>query len=213
MLGQEVAPGPSSTLMVGVTGNSGCGQSTVAGMAAGFARGVCSLDETGHRLLRKPWVLRELESQLGRRGLSEMSRMELRRVLGEIVFSDPSSLRKLNSVVHPRMAGWARLAAARLSGRGGIWILEGALIYELGLDGIMDTMIVVRDSFERCAERLGRRDGIPGETIAARWEGQLPMEDKAGRADHLVDNSRDMDYLRRQVISIFAEMEKSLTLD
>lgn len=196
---------------MGITGNSGCGQTTAAGFAKEFCRGVCSLDRIGHRLLKKDYVVREVALGFGRDDFTRMSSSELRSELGKLVFGNNDDLVTLNSIIHHRMVGWARNSAEVLRPRPGIWLLEGALIYELGLDALLDTVVVVRDTAERCFERTAERDGVTGRTVMRRWNGQLDLEDKVSMADYVLKNSGGLDYLKRQVITIFGSIEKDMS--
>lgn len=197
-------------ILVAVTGNSGCGQTTAASFIEGLVNGICSLDRIGHRMLEKDYVLRELEDALGMDDSGRMDGQRLRRRLSALVFSDPGKMEKLNSLVHPRMRGWVELSSSVLLRRSGIWVLEGALIFELGLDELFQHTVVIRDTLERCARRLESRDGISREMTENRWKNQMPIEEKASRGDYVVDNSGDTDYLRGQILSIFAEIRNSL---
>lgn len=193
--------------MVGITGNSGCGQSTAAGFIAEYCTGICSLDRIGHRLLSKPYVLRDLAADFSRADLLTMNADRIRSELGRIVFHDPGKMDLLNSILHPRMVKWASMTAAILTGRKGIWVLEGALIYEIGIDRYLDYMIAVEDTIERSAEHLAIRDGISAEYAFRRWNYQLPVHTKSSRADYVVDNSKDLDYMKQQILTIFEEIE------
>jgi len=197
---------------VGITGNSGCGQTSAAGIIAGRCRGICSLDRIGHRLLSKPYVLRELAAGFSRDDFAALTVEELRSELGNTVFNDDKKMTVLNSVLHPRMIGWASSTAARLSGIAGIRILEGALLIELGIDRFLDCMIVIEDTFERCAERLYIRDNVTTEQARRRWRQQYPLREKVLKADYVVDNSKDLVYMKQQILTIFEELEsRSLT--
>lgn len=196
--------------LVGITGNSGCGQSTAASFAGPLCSGICSLDILGHRMLEKRYVLHELSVIFKDLDLQGRSQRELRSMIGERVFGDPSLLKRLNSVLHPRMKRWVEAAASRLSRTRGIWVLEGALIYELELERHLDTVIVVSDTLERSAGRLAERDGAPAAEMKRRWDYQLPIEEKAGRADHVVHNSENVEYLQRQILDIFGEILKNI---
>ncbi len=197
----------NAACLIGITGNSGCGQSTAAGFLAGYSSGICSLDATGHRMLTKPYVLKELAAGLLRNDILTMSENRIRRELGRVVFDDPQKLAILNSILHPRMIRWACVSSAVLRSSSGIWILEGALIYELGIDRYLDRIIVIEDTPWRSAERLALRDDISPEYALKRWRRQLPMDEKIKRADHVVHNSKSKDYLRQQILNIFEELE------
>ncbi len=204
MLGQEVSLG---SLLIGITGNSGCGQTTAAEFLADHAT-VCFLDELGHRLLGKEYVRKELASAFGNPEIVSMSGEEVRKYLSNLVFDNPKLMERLNVVVHPRMARWVRNAAAALRKREGIWILEGALLFELALGDVFDETVLIRDSLERCAERLVLRDGINEEDAKKRWNFQLALEEKASMAGTVVDNNGDLEYLKRKIVGIFQEISK-----
>ncbi len=201
-----------SGYLVGITGNSGCGQSTAAGFIADRCEGVCSLDRIGHRLLSKQYVLRDLAAGFSKNSLLTMNENEIRTELRDIVFDEPEMMVILNSVLHPRMVRWASTTAAILESSRGIRILEGALIYELGIDRYLDHIIVIEDTVERSAERLAERDDISAEYALKRWNRQLPINDKSSRADYVVHNSKDLDYLKQQILNIFEELEGRLLI-
>lgn len=193
--------------LVGITGNSGCGQSTAAGFIAEHCSGVCSLDRIGHRILARAYVLRELADDFSRKDFLTMNEAEVRMELGSVVFDDIEKMNVLNSVLHPRMIRWASMTAAVLTGREGTWVLEGALIYELGIDRYLDYLVTVEDTIERSAEHLVIRDNISAEYAFKRWKHQLPIEVKSSRADYIVHNSKDLDYMKQQILTIFEEIE------
>jgi len=196
------------TILVGITGNSGCGQTTAAGFASAYCSGVCSLDETGHRLLERQYVLSDLVMRYCMPELSELRGDDLRSVLRDIVFDDPHEMEKLNSVVHPRMKRWAISSAARLrnGADNGIWVLEGALIYELGLDALLDLVIVVSDTPERCARRISVRDGISTGEALKRWSFQMSLAEKEAACDIVITNQGSEDDMGRAIRSIFVRM-------
>jgi dephospho-CoA kinase len=209
---QDDTMNPIKSTLIGITGNSGCGQTTAVSFIADRCSGICSLDRIGHRLLTRQYVQRELVSAFSREDLVCLSEDEIRAELGAIVFDDPEKLAVLNSILHPRMKKWVSAAASMLRNSEGIFVLEGALIYELGLDSIVDITIVIEDTAERAAERLVERDGISVEYAQKRWKYQLPIETKSSKADYVVHNSQDPDYMMRQILTIFDELERRILI-
>jgi dephospho-CoA kinase len=204
--------GEDISLLIGITGNSGCGQTTAASFLEEYVDGICSLDRVGHRLLAKRYVKRELAAVFRNAELETMDPAVLRQFLSSIVFGDDrgtrsrSSLSHLNEVLHPRMVRWARRSAEYLSTSSGIWILEGALIFELGIHRYLDFTILIRDSEARCASRLTERDGVDADTVATRWRNQMDLDRKALLAYRVIENSRGLNYLRKSILSIFDEI-------
>jgi dephospho-CoA kinase len=175
-------------MLAGVTGCAGSGQSTVAGLLYSLGASVCSLDEVGHRLLdRKPVALR-LSEVLGLPSIRDMGSPGIRSVLRDRAFAEPEFMGKLCSVLHPRMARWAALSARALRGRPGLYVLEGALLFELGISSLLDTTIVVAAERETCARRLAERDGLGADDAESRIAMQMPLTEKAAKADWIVWN-------------------------
>ncbi len=194
------------TLLVGITGNSGSGQTTAAGAVADMCSGVCSLDEVGHRMLRRSYVATDLAMKLCAPELRRLRGDGLRRWLAGRAFEDPRVMQALRSTVHPRMVRWARASAALLRERcGGVYVLEGALLFELGLDRIMDSVLVVSDTKERCLGRAAARSGTDPSRAARVWEHQMDIAEKARLADAVIENSGERAHLERVSRDIFAK--------
>lgn len=198
--------------LVGITGNSGCGQSTAAGFIAEKCAGVCSLDRIGHRLLTKRYVLGELMEGFSGSNLLTMNEKEIRSELRSIVFDDPQKMAALNLILHPRMIRWVSTSAAFMKNSRGIRVLEGALIYEMEIDRYLDCVIVIQDTADRCAERLASRDDISVEYALKRWNQQLPITSKVSRAGYVVRNSQDLEYMKQQILNIFEDIESRLLI-
>lgn len=189
-------------MLVGLTGNSGTGASTVADFWRGAGCGVCHLDHAGHRLMEKARVRRSL----GVSGLESMTGSEARRLVGSRAFTDAPLMERLRTTMHPVMARWARIAAGARRGSPGVWALEGALIYEMGLGGIFDIVVAVVDTPERAFLRIFQRDGVP--LGPARWKHQLPIDEKAARADYVLRNSEGIDHLKNISLSLYDMISK-----
>jgi dephospho-CoA kinase len=189
-------------MLVGLTGNSGTGASTVAGFWREAGATVCSLDHTGHRLLEKDRTKAAL-------GIDpSLSGMAARELLRERAFTDPALLARINGSMHPVMTRWARFCAARLRHLPGIMVLEGALIFEMGMAGVFDVTVAVLDTPERAFLRIFDRDGVTMATMRGRWHNQLPPAEKAQRADLVISNSGSIEELKEFSISVYTELVK-----
>ena len=195
-------------MLLGVTGNSGCGQTTFAFELARCGAEVCSLDRVGHRLLARPSVARRLEEALGLPGLADDGLDRIRRRVGEVVFGSPHRLKTLNSMVHPMMRRWACIAAGRLRGSPGVYVLEGALILELELASLLDRLVVIEDTMQRCMRRAAERDGTSPDTVRARWRAQWSMDRKSAAADFVVRNSGGEEALRREARALYSRLQR-----
>ncbi len=185
-------------MLVALTGNSGSGASTVAGFWEERGCRVCSLDRTGHRLMEKPRIRAALKVP----GLDRVSGPQARRILRERAFTEPGLLDDINRVMHPVMIRWVAFCAERCRGLPGVWVLEGALVFELGLEKYFDTVVAVVDTPERAVLRIIQRDGVSRRVATARRRRQLPPEIKAGKADLVIRNSGTLEDLERSSCSV-----------
>ncbi len=113
-----------------------------------------------------------------------------REALGQKVFGDPGALARLNRIVHPEVGREVRrlVAGALARDPDAVVVYDVPLLYETGQEGAVDLVVVVYVPPEVQAERLSARDGRTPEQVAARLAAQLPIQEKAGRADVVLDN-------------------------
>src|SRR5215212_6637829 len=101
----------SGLYLIGLTGNIGCGKSTVLAMLRERGAHVIDADRVTHEL-QQPGeeVYKQIVAAFGAGMLSAPGGPIDRRKLGAIVFSDPAALRRLEQIVHPavhtRIAAW-----------------------------------------------------------------------------------------------------------
>jgi len=195
-------------MLLTVTGNSGCGQTTFAAELGRLGARVCSLDRVGHRILSRPAVSAAVAEELGLDGCGDLSPREFRRMVGKRVFADSGSRRRLESILHPRMRRWAHISAGRLHDRRGLWVLEGALVLELGLGELADVIVVVSDTLQRCRLRAAARDGIDPATVEARWAAQWSIRRKESLADVVVANSEGVGRLLARSRALYSELSR-----
>lgn len=190
-------------MLLGLTGCSGTGVSTVAAVWNGMGAQVCSLDAVGHRFLDKPSVKRALENELRIAGLSEMSREDIRERLREKAFVSQEVLAGVNRVMHPRLSRWVADSAEKLRNNNGIFVLDAALIFELGLENYFSYLVTVTDELERVMSRLTTRDGVSAETITGRWNSQISLKEKSMRSHFVIRNADTEEILKKNAENFY----------
>ncbi len=190
---------------VGLTGNIAAGKSTVA--AAWAARGAAIVDADA--LARRAVApgsdgLRRLVEAFGEDVLAPDGSLD-RAALGRRVFADPAARARLEAIVHPEVARM-RPAAEReaLAGVGAaargtraIVVHDIPLLFEAGLEGEFDLVAHVHAPADARLARLVRERGMAQDEAAERIAAQIPSEEKIPHADIVIDNSADLDALRR----------------
>ncbi len=194
----------------GLTGCSGTGASTVAAVWNRMGASVCSLDTVGHRFLNKPSVKRALEKELAIKELSGMSGEGIREQLRERAFAFPEVLEGINRVMHPRLKRWVANSAEGLKNKKGVFVLDAALIFELGLDNYMSYTVTVTDELERVIDRLAARDGISTDTVTGRWNNQISLREKSMRSHFVIRNAGTEEMLKKNAEEFYKEVIKRM---
>ena len=181
-------------MTVAVTGPFASGKSTFVNMLGSLGAETVSADEIVHDLLAtdEETISRVVErfgnDVLGERGVD-------RRALGSKVFGDPEALRDLEEILHPlvRRETKRRVAASAAD----LFVAEIPLLFEGGRGGEFDYTVAVTVPEERRRVWAAQR-GVDEEALRAIEARQLPGEEKARRADVVVQNDGTLDKLREQ---------------
>jgi dephospho-CoA kinase len=179
---------------VAVTGPFASGKSTFVGLLGASGAETVSADEIVHVLLaRDEETIARVVERFGRDVLGE--RGVERRKLGRKVFGDPEALRDLEDILHPLVR---RETDRRIqSSRADLFVTEIPLLFEGGRGGAFDYTVAIVVPEERRRAWAAER-GVDEAALRAIEERQLGGEEKARRADVVVQNDGDLDRLRRQ---------------
>jgi dephospho-CoA kinase len=195
--------------VIGLIGAIGAGKSRVAALLAGSGAFVIDADVVGHALLDQRPVRERVVAQFGARVLErpaapdDPARVD-RRALGTIVFSDPAALRRLESIVHPRMRRTFERAIARTVRRGQARavVLDAAILFEAGWHTLCDRIVLIDAPREQRLERLAAARGWGEQTLARREAAQWPLERKRALADTVIVNDSSIESLEARVHSL-----------
>lgn len=141
-------------LVIGISGQTGAGKSTLANMLSqrGLGENV-EVDAIGHELLNQSAMQHMLASTFGAEIL--VNGVVCRRALGRRAFADNESIQALNSIMHPAMVNEVKhkIELARSAGVATI-IINAALLFSMGLDSLCNRLIYVRANPELRLNRL-----------------------------------------------------------
>ena len=194
-------------IVIGLTGGFGSGKSTVSRILQGLGARVLDADKVGHQLYQPGTpVWKEVVAAFGP-GIVQANGEIDRKKLGEVVFKDPEALKRLNAIMHPRMfeamketlEGWRREGVK-------VAVLEAAILFEANWTPLVDQVWVTRASEEKVAERLGRDKGLSPAQVRSRLASQMSVEEKAKRAQVVIDNSGPLDQVRKQVEGLWQRL-------
>jgi dephospho-CoA kinase len=194
-------------LVIGVTGGSGAGKTTVVSILSQLGMERLDVDRVAHKfLLPGSPVFEKIVATFG-----EEYRQEEgidRKRLGRLVFSSPAHRRKLEALVHPLLKKEvaALVRAARRAGRD--LVLDHPLLFEMEMEGLVDEVWVVTVPRELQVARIMNRDKLTREEAEGRIAAQLPPEEKAARAAVVIENTGSLAELTATVKKLWEERIK-----
>ncbi|MEW5867380.1 MAG: dephospho-CoA kinase [Bacillota bacterium] len=186
-------------MVIGVTGGIASGKSLVSSELARFGGLVIDVDHVARELVEpgQP-ALEAIIKEFGA-GFRQRDGTLDRRSLGKLVFSDPEALDRLNRIMFPRMRQVASERIREATRQHSLVVVDAAVLYEAGMDKLVDRVIVVTASEAKRVARIMARDRLTQEEALARVKAQTGLEEKARRADFVVDNSGSLEETREQV--------------
>jgi dephospho-CoA kinase len=202
--------------VIGLTGGIGSGKSTVSGFLRELGAVIIDADEVGHEALRpgaEAW--REAVVAFGKEILDPQGSID-RQKLGEIVFADPQALAHLNQIVHPRIYDLvkARLEDYRRRGEK-VVVLEMPLLVEVPLamkasqptlsDELDEVWVTVAPE-ATVLKRLKEKSGMSESEALARIRSQMPPQEKAKKADVVIDTDCSLDELEEKVKKLWQRL-------
>ncbi len=183
--------------LIGLTGAVAAGKSEALAAFGRLGAKTLSSDQVVHDLLAFPEVAERLAERWGSEVVAggEVDRARV----GAIVFERPEELAWLEELLHPLVGERVGAWHAELSAEAELAVVEVPLLFETGMqDGFDATVAIVADDRVRSA-RAGERGT---ELLAQRSARQLPQDEKAARATHVVRN----DGTRAQLEQAIAEL-------
>jgi dephospho-CoA kinase len=187
-------------LVIGLTGGIGTGKSEAARHMVCQGAKLIDADVVGHEAYQphaEAW--RRVVEAFGEGILGPDNQID-RRSLGAIVFSDPEQLARLNGIMHPLMAGMVqeRIDTHQADGAEAV-VVEAALLFEAGWDSLVQEVWVTDSPVDVVVERLAQRNGMSEEEARRRISSQMSREERLERADFVIDNSTDVEAMRRAI--------------
>lgn len=198
-------------LLVGLTGGIGSGKSTVAALLAERGAVVIDADDVARDVVAAGSEgLAEVVAEFGDSVLTPDGTLD-RPVLAARVFSDGAARRRLEAIVHPRVASViaariARLAADPALPLDTIVVVDHPLIVETGQQGRFDVVVVVESDPEHRVARVVRARGLAPEEVRARIAVQASDAERREHATEVLTNDGDLAALQEAVAELHVRL-------
>lgn len=201
--------------LIGLTGNIGCGKSTVVAMLAARGAHIIDADAVTRQVMSvgQPTYQRIVEV-FGSSILQSTEGPIDRPALGRVVFSDPGKLRELEAIVHPATRAvileWLRErdSSAASQARREFAVVDAIRLIEAGYPAFCDGVWVVTCDPEVQLRRLVEQRGMSKSDAQQRINAQPPQSAKVAVADVVIDNSGTLEQTERQVEAAWRRVQQ-----
>ena len=186
-------------IKVGVTGGIGSGKSLVCSFFKLIGIPVYEADYQAKQLMNSSSVIKsQLMKTFGDDIYLPNSTVDRKKLAG-IVFNSPSSLKKVNEIIHPEVRKhfyeWVDKQDSEYI------VYEAAILFESGFYTMMDFLILVTSPVETRIQRVMARDGVSREDVLARINKQWDDADKIKRSNLVLTND-DTELIIPQLIEL-----------
>ena len=189
------------TFIIGITGGSGCGKTTLLQCIAQKGGLILDCDAIYHRLLREdPALLAAIENRFP--GVVEDGQLQ-RKKLGSIVFSDEKALADLNKITHTAVKA---AVLTQLSAGPKLAAIDAIALFEGDLAALCDVTVAVTAPLEDRVRRLMARDGISEDYARSRIAAQRSNEDFSSLCDVTLGNSGEICEFRAKCLAFLEKL-------
>lgn len=192
-----------TNVIIGLTGSSGSGKSTVAKMFCRAGYRIVDCDKISHDIDAVPEYINAVRAHFGNGAFDANGKID-RRALGKIVFADKEKLSLLTAISHPIIK---KKVMEQLS-TGGKIVIDAPLLFESGLDSVCDLTVGVISGKEMRAKRVAERDGLDVSDAAIRTSSQKNDDFYREKCVYIIENEGSISDLEKNVSKMLAELEK-----
>lgn len=186
-------------LVVGLTGNIGCGKSSLSNIfREDFKIDIIDADIISRNIFKDELLLDQVFKVFGE-SIKNSDNTLNRKKLGRIVFNDDEKLVQLNNLTHPKIKEQIIDSVELIRKKGkNIVIIDAALLVEGNYLDLIDKLLVVYCKEDVQIQRIISRDLCSKEEALSRINSQLSQEEKISYADYKIDNSGSYDELKKR---------------
>lgn len=188
-------------MILGITGGTGCGKTTILNIVRELGGVVCDCDAIYHELLATDKAL--LDAIEDRFPCTVVNGTLQRKKLGAIVFNDKAALDDLNQITHSAVKAEVM---RQLTPTPKLAAIDAIGLFESGLDTMCHVTVAITAPEDTRVARLMARDNIDREYALSRIRAQRPQEEFSALCDHTLVNDSTPEAFRSKCLAFFREL-------
>lgn len=184
----------NGVMVVGLTGQTGAGKSTVSKVFAANGFAVINADTVARKVVEKGTeCLAEIEDLFGSDVINPDGTLN-RKALGNVVFSDKKKLEMLNTITYPYITGEILREIRQHSVKGEkLILLDAPTLFESRADDFCELIISVLADADIREARIVKRDSLTSKQARKRMDSQLDEEFFISHSDYIINNNNSID--------------------
>lgn len=197
------------TAVIGLTGQSGAGKTTVCRVFAENGFAVINADKIAREIMEKGTpCLEEVTECFGKEILNSDGTLN-RQKLADIVFENKEKLRQLNGISYPYITSEILKMINKYEDEKQRYVLlDAPTLFESRADDFCHLIISVTASEKNRTERIARRDGITPEQIKERFASQHTEKFFINHSDFIIKNNKSVELLEEKAKEVAEKIKE-----
>lgn len=179
-------------IVIGLTGMSGAGKSTVSAVFRDKGFEVIDCDKSARCAANNRLFLEEVADRLSKGFINSGGTLD-RAAVADAIYRDESLRGRYQRIIFPYIV---YDIVTRLKSSRGIAVLDAPTLFESELDMVCDRVVCVTASLELCAKRIALRDGISERQALERLSAQHKENFFKENSDFCIENNSSAEDLR-----------------
>ncbi len=196
-------------IIIGVTGMSGAGKSTICRELSKSCDTVIDCDTVAREITERREFLDELRARFGGNILKSDGSLD-RPETARIIFSDKEKRVLYNRIIFPYIV---YEVIRRIKRAKETVLLDAPTLFEAGLDMICAKVVSVTADLDRCSKRISERDNISLERARERLMSQHNADYFKEHSDFIIENNGSYEELNKRAEALIDKLtEKNDTI-
>lgn len=177
-------------MIIGLTGQSGAGKSTVCRVFAENGFLVIDCDAIARKTAEDPRFLEEISRRFTDELITPEGALN-RKAVAKLIFTDSEKRERYQRIIFPYIVN----EIMREITCGGDVLIDAPTLFEAKLDMLCDKIVSVTANLDKCAERIIKRDKMLPEQAYERLSSQHSAEFFKQRSDYNIENNGTLEEL------------------
>lgn len=190
-------------MIIGLTGGIGTGKSSAVEYFIKYGAIVIDADKISKNVTDSKEIIEKIEKEFGKEYINN-GKIE-RKKLRKHVFSNKEELVKLNNITHPVIIEKIKNEIEKNRNKK-LVIVDVPLLFETGLEVIVEKVILISAPFEVQLSRIIARDNIDYESALNAIKAQMPLKEKIKKADFIIENGGTKEELADKIYDFISKI-------